>query len=246
MRLVTLFRNCGLELMTKILAIDASTERCSVALLQNGQVLEKVNDTPRAHAGCLLPMVDEVLAEGGCGLQQLSAIAFGAGPGSFTGLRICLGVVQGLSFGANLPVIGISSLEAMAYAAHKRYPQFDYLMPAIDARMNEVYWAGYKVSEGKLELFQSPQATSVAEVDNHLATWLKGKEVVGIGSGWGLLMESRDLLTEMNPRFWPQAAAVASLAHDAYDAGDYTDAMAAEPIYLRTEISWKKRQRIRR
>src|SRR5690606_30223147 len=99
-------------------------------------------------------------------------------------------------------------------------------------------------SGGKLAQRQEPQVISVPQMDNELAPWLQGGEAVGIGTGWGLL-ESKNLLAEVNVQFWPQAAAIAHLGLEAFEAGAYTDAMAAEPIYLRNEISWKKRQRIR-
>lgn len=240
--------------MTSILALDASTELCSVALLHGDNLIERVSDLPRSHAARLLPMVDEVLAEGECSLRQLDAIAFGAGPGSFTGLRICIGVVQGLAFGANLPVVAVSSLEAMAFMAQKQYPESTHIIPAIDARMKEIYWAAYTSSNGNstgLESVIAPQVSSVIATDANLKAWLSeknglsDKSTIGVGSGWALLQQSRTLLSNCRDDFYPRAAAVAKLGEAAFYNGAYTDAMSAEPIYLRTEISWKKRERIR-
>lgn len=232
--------------MTTILALDASTELCSVALMREGVLLEKVSSTPRSHANRLLPMIDDVLAQGALSLKQLDAIAFGAGPGSFTGLRICVGIVQGLAFGANLPVVAVSSLESMAYAAQRRYPTLRYVVPAIDARMGEIYSAAYTLSGSAPEMVIAPQVTAVANLDITLSEWLSGKDAVGVGSGWALLQQSAGALSQCETDLWPQAGAVASLAENAFLRGAYTDAMGAEPVYLRTEISWKKRTRIRR
>lgn len=232
--------------MTKILALDASTELCSVALWQNGNILERVSTAPRSHANRLLPMVEEVLAESGLALKQLDAIAFGAGPGSFTGLRICAGIVQGLAFGANLRVVAVSSLQAMAMAAHRQYPQSPQVVPAIDARMGEIYWARYELTPSEPETLEHPQVTPVAELDASFLQLLRGADTVGVGSGWELLGTSRKLLSQCSTHVWPQAGAIAQLADGAFQRGEHTDAMGAQPVYLRTEISWKKRERIRR
>jgi tRNA threonylcarbamoyladenosine biosynthesis protein TsaB len=231
--------------MTNILALDASTELCSVALLQGDKVLEMMSDKPRSHADRLLPMVDELLADAGCSLAQIDAIGFGAGPGSFTGLRICLGVVQGLAFGTGLPVVAVSSLEAMALAASEQESESGLLIPAIDARMNEVYWAVYEQSAGGLQIVAVPQVSGIAQAEQNISTLLAGRDATGVGTGWALLKASQGALVRLEENVWPQASAVAKLAKASFEAGNYADAMAAEPIYLRTEISWKKRDRIR-
>ncbi len=242
--------------MTNILALDASTEHCSVALFigdkvtggTSDQIIEKVSDLPRSHADRLLPMVDQVLAEGQCSLQQLDAIAFGAGPGSFTGLRICIGIVQGLAFGADLPVVAVSSLEAMALMARERYADTNtsLIVPAIDARMQEIYWAAYSFSDVQPEIAVAPRVLPVAATDRELSSLLDGKDAIGVGSGWPLLQQGGVLLKYCENNFYPGASAIAKLGQVAYHAGASTDAIKAEPIYLRTGISWKKRERIRR
>src|SRR5690606_10081736 len=131
--------------MTHILALDSATDACSVALYRDGEVTSLFELAAKSHTQRLLPMVDELLQSADCTLKDLDAIAFGRGPGSFTGLRICLGIVQGLAFGANLPVIPVSTLAAMASGFWREPAQYSALplplLVALDARMDEIYWA---------------------------------------------------------------------------------------------------------
>ena len=132
----------------KILALDTATEACSAALLSgDGSVYERHDIAPRRHAELILPMVDGILTEAGLGLNDLDAIAFGRGPGAFTGVRIAAGVTQGLALGAGLPVIPVSSLAALAQPALGKAA---IVLPAIDARMGEVYWAAYESDQDGL------------------------------------------------------------------------------------------------
>ncbi len=128
----------------KILAIDTVTEGCSAALLIGEEIVEQFEVTPRGHTQKILPMVDQLLAESGHKLGELDAIAFDRGPGSFTGLRITAGVVQGLAYGADLPVVAVSSLAALA-RAHHQATGATFVLSAIDARMGEVYWGAYRI-----------------------------------------------------------------------------------------------------
>ncbi|HAS63934.1 MAG TPA: tRNA (adenosine(37)-N6)-threonylcarbamoyltransferase complex dimerization subunit type 1 TsaB, partial [Vibrio sp.] len=130
----------------KILALDTATENCSVALLVNDQVYVRSEVAPRDHTKKILPMVDEVLKEAGVTLAELDALAFGRGPGSFTGVRIGIGIAQGLAFGADLPMIAVSTLEAMAQGSY-RVSGATEVAAAIDARMSEVYWGRYRRQE---------------------------------------------------------------------------------------------------
>ena len=130
--------------MTKLLAIDTSTEACSAALGIGGDVRERYEFAPRQHAELILPMVDALLAEGQIKLKDLDGLAFGRGPGAFTGVRIATGVIQGLAFGAGLPVVPVSSLAALAQGAA---PGHSSIMSAFDARMGEVYWGAFAVDK---------------------------------------------------------------------------------------------------
>lgn len=128
---------------TRILAIDTATEACSVALWNNGEKHALFEICPREHTQRILPMVQQVLAESGVTLNQLDALAFGRGPGSFTGVRIGIGIAQGLAMGAELPMIGVSTLATMAQGAF-RVTGATQVLAAIDARMGEVYWGQYQ------------------------------------------------------------------------------------------------------
>ena len=132
--------------MTRILAIDAATEGCSVALYQDGKIEAVRSVSPQGHTRLLLPYIDDVLKKSGLRLSDLDAVACGRGPGSFTGVRISVSMAQALAFGAEKPLIGIVDLEAMALRAHKETGS-QYVVSAIDARMGEVYLGIYEISE---------------------------------------------------------------------------------------------------
>ncbi len=225
----------------KLLAIDSSTEACSVAVSQQGEVLERYQLAPREHTQKLLPMVDQLLSEAGLSLQQLDAIAFARGPGSFTGLRVCLSVVQGLAYGAELPVVAVSSLAALAQTGFDRQQNAEHntLVAALDARMNEVYWAAYQRVNGLAvaiteEKLSAPELLSISELE---AT---GKVLL---LGPGFVYSERMSLpgnSKVETDILPHAAAVARLGVALFQAGEYGPADQAVPIYLRDEITWKK------
>lgn len=236
--------------MSRILALDTSSDACSVALLADNSVDERFSQVPREHTKRLLPMVDEILADHQLTLSQVDAIAFGRGPGSFTGLRICLGVVQGLAFGADLPVIPVSTLQAMALGAQLQYgfAAQDRILVALDARMNEVYWCEYEVADKDTaqlkhatdEFVMAPEA-----VTEQIAVLGAGVNRHAIGPGWhydaltGIQTATQDLDA------CPHAADISRLALPLFTAGDVVSAMDAQPVYLRDTVAWKKRQRIR-
>ena len=219
----------------KILALDTSTDACSAALWTDGAVVERF-ETGRQHSERILPMVHEVLAEAGLVLTQLDAIAFGRGPGSFTGLRISAGVTQGLAFGANLPVVPVSSLAALAQGVDASK-----VLAAIDARKNQVYWAVYqRNSQGIVELVDKESV--VAPYDVKLP---EGKDWVGAGSGWdeyaAVLMERLiDHATEWRPQCFPRARFVAQLGAEAQEKNASLTPELALPVYLRDEVALKR------
>lgn len=239
--------------MPSILAIDTSTDACSVALMANGEIHDIVSLIPREHTQRLLPMVAQLLAEHQLTLKQLDAIAFGCGPGSFTGLRICLSTVQGLAYGADLPLIAVSSLEALAAGAMRQcaIATSELIVPVIDARMDEVYWCCYQRNEEQLQPLTEEQVTTPTDCVLALSDYVSDlTRIVAVGSGWhyAVLAESHALqskLLKVDIKSYPSAQDVAQLALNQYQRGDLLHPIAAEPRYLRNEISWKKRQRIR-
>lgn len=221
--------------MPRLLALDSSTEACSVALIDGDVLCERYIEAPREHMLRLLPMVDEVLAERGLALRDLDAIAFARGPGSFTGLRICLGLVQGLAFGAELPVIPVSTLAALAQTVAQQQPDA-FILSAIDARMDEVYWGLFRVNDAGLVEAVGDEHLSAPEQVVHAgagAAWL------GVGSGWQYRPRIRDDdFTRIYENALPSARAVAQLAMPLWLAGAAiaVDAEQALPVYLRDKV----------
>jgi tRNA threonylcarbamoyladenosine biosynthesis protein TsaB len=223
----------------KIIAIETSTEFCSVALWQDGVVTEKSENVGQKHSEILMAMLDAVLTEAGVALAQLDGIAFGAGPGSFTGVRIACGVTQGLALGANLPVIGICTLQALAQGSGK-----DKVIAALDARMAEVYFAVYEKHAGVWQTVCAPclclpQATPTVE----------GKDWQGAGSGFaahGSVLQARyeGQFSAIDAACVPQARAIAELAAPLFTSGKGLDAALAMPLYLRDKVALKTSERL--
>lgn len=226
----------------KLLAIDSSTEACSVAIMQGSEIIECWEIAPREHTRKLLPMVDSLLARSSLSLSQLDAIAFASGPGSFTGLRVCISVVQGLAFGADLPVVPISSLATLAQSAvdQQRVPAGAWILAALDARMEEVYWATYQQSGGLVEALgeeslSAPEAVQVTEL-------CIGQQLIGVGPGFTYAKRVPCMreLASIEQDILPRASAAIRLAEVAYRKGDFCQADQAIPSYLRDEVAWKK------
>jgi tRNA threonylcarbamoyladenosine biosynthesis protein TsaB len=194
-------------------------------------------------------MVDQLLRKAGCSLADLDAIAFGRGPGSFTGLRICLGVVQGLAFGARLPVIPVSTLAAMALA-HQRSGALESALPclvALDARMEEVYWALYGTPPKGTSpcLLNKEQVMAPGSVAGDAQVVALNGQFVALGSGWHYQDLAAIRPAVCLQSVYPQAEHVALIAVESWSRGEYQTVMDAEPVYLRDQVSWQKRQRIR-
>ena len=223
--------------MTNRLAIETATEACSVALLVEGEVEERYEVAPRQHAVLLLPFVESVLATAGLGLGELDAIAFGCGPGSFTGLRIAAGMTQGLAFGADLPVVPVSTLAALAQGTVGQHGA-KAVLAVLDARMKEVYWGAFRCNHDGLvdalgaEAVSSPQQVRVPTAD----PWS------GAGSGWDRyadVLAKRCALTpaDIFPDQKPHASDVARLAVRAFEQGMAVAAEQAIPVYLRDKVA---------
>lgn len=220
----------------KLLAIDTSTDRCSVALSLDGVVTDRAVVTPRGHADLVLPMVDELLRESAAKLNQLDAIAYGRGPGSFTGIRITVSVVQGLAFGANLPTIGISDLAAVAFAAAEN-PGL--VLAAMDARMGEVYWATYKCepTSGTALLAGGEHVSPPSDVVAEMTTSV----VAGTALKAYPELAERFSAAKLRPDDLPHARSLIRLAETEFRAGRYGPAQEAQPVYLRDRVAAVKR-----
>lgn len=222
----------------KILALDCSTEYCSVALLTGGEYTDRARRAGNRHSELLLPMVDDVLTEGDLALSDLDAIAFGAGPGAFTGLRIACGVAQGLALGANLPVVAVPTLLALAQGTAARR-----VLAALDARMGEVYLAAYEKLDGS---WQTVIAPCLCKPD--AAPPLPGWNWFGAGSGFAV---HGDTLRASYPRelgvvdadAYPEARHIAALAHGEWRAGRTLPASGALPLYIRDKVAFTESER---
>jgi len=216
----------------KLLVVDTSTEWCSAALSLNGHVLARRERAEQRHSSLILPMIDALMKEAGLALRALDGLGYGAGPGSFTGLRIACAATQGLALGADLPVVGVSTLESLAEQSGG-----ERVLTLLDARMAEVYWAAYErtgedwraVVEPRLAL---PDLVFVPE----------GMGWVGVGNGFTVLDAAQHAalaagLARLEEARMPDAEAMLPLALRAFARGDGRDAAEAAPIYLRDKVA---------
>jgi tRNA threonylcarbamoyladenosine biosynthesis protein TsaB len=217
----------------KLIAIDTATERCSVALLLDDRIIERASETPRAHADLVLPMVEAVLAESGLALRQLDGLAYGRGPGAFTGVRIAVGVAQGLAYGAQLATVGISDLAAVA----QQFASPDArILVCMDARMNEVYWGRFETSPDGLV-----QAVTPERVDRPEAVEaLDANIFVGTGFGAYPQLGAGRKATSVHGAALPHAREIARLAAVELRAGRGQPADLAQPVYLRDQVATVK------
>ncbi|MDR2213849.1 MAG: tRNA (adenosine(37)-N6)-threonylcarbamoyltransferase complex dimerization subunit type 1 TsaB, partial [Pseudomonadales bacterium] len=224
--------------MPTIVAHDTSTDACSCALLQDGAVHERFAVIPRQHAKELLPMLRALLLERDLRFEQLDAIAFGRGPGSFTGLRIAAGVTQGLAYAANLPVIPVSTLAALALQAREA-ASGRAILSVIDARIDEVYWALFKQDDESnapcligIEQLTKPEVIEIAAVHGPL---------LAVGSGLALAERFPATLRERCavrlPHEYPRAGAIARIAGVLDESGVRVRPQDCEPVYLRDQVA---------
>ena len=223
--------------MTTLLALDTATEACSVALLHNGQVFSRYAVIPRLHAQRILPMISDVLAEARITKSAVEAIAFGRGPGAFTGLRIAVGVVQGLAFGLDKPVLPVSNLAAIAQRAYREHGA-QQVAVAIDARMDEVYWGCYTLLDGEMCL-QNVEAVLPPE-RAELPRTAQG-EWFAAGTGWQAYAERIAVpVYASDAQLLPHAEDILTLAQGMWQRGEAIRAQSAQPIYLRDQVATPK------
>lgn len=214
--------------MTTLLAIETSTETASIALLSQGRVICRELSGVQTHSQGVLPAIQEILKEAGIALKQCDAIAFGCGPGAFTGVRTACGIVQGLAFGADLPILPIVSLHAMAESARGAQSEADMLC-VLDARMGEVYWAHYRYQRQAWSQVTGPTLSTVEQV----LVYMKSNEVaLVLGHGLAGHFASDKSVNKM-----PHAEQVARLAAIDFSMARQVDAAQAQPLYLRNKIA---------
>ncbi|MEJ2464841.1 MAG: tRNA (adenosine(37)-N6)-threonylcarbamoyltransferase complex dimerization subunit type 1 TsaB [Candidatus Thiodiazotropha sp.] len=223
----------------KLLAIETATEACSAALLIDGDIELRYAIKPRGHSELILSMMDELLAEAELKPNQLDAMAFGRGPGSFTGVRIATGIVQGAAFAADLPVVPVSTLAALAQRAYRQKGEPS-LLPAYDARMGELYWAAYRIGDDGLVRLVIDEEVATAE---RVRLPLDG-DWYGVGSGWsvsGKVLAERlgEELLGYQAEMFCSAFDVAQLAASAFDQGLAVAPETALPVYLRNQVAKK-------
>lgn len=241
----------------KLLALETATEHCSVAIWQRDaagqlQILARRQHAPRQQTELILPMVDELLAESGLALTQLTALAYSCGPGAFTGVRIAAAVAQGLAFGADLPVVPVSSLQTLAQAAYRQHGARA-VLAAFDARMQEIYAGAYALDANGLMQAITPEvagapanlpAALVTAWAAYLAEYEQSSGVVSVaaGSGWATYGDSLTqtfTVQQIYADLAPDAEDLATLAVAAVQAGKAVAPELALPVYLRDDV-WKK------
>ena len=217
----------------KLLAFDTSTEACSAALYNDGEINSQFEIAPRRHAELILPMIDQLLAEAECSINNLDAIAFGRGPGAFTGVRIAAGITQGLAFSAGIPVIPVSSLAMLAQAVTN---QAEFIVAVIDARMHEIYFGLYKSGE-VVTLMDEEQviAPSDIKINNVSGCY-------GTGSGWityETILKNKlgDRLQGYDGTRYPDARAMLPIAIQEFRNGNLHKPEEAIPVYLRDKVT---------
>ena len=224
----------------RLLAFETATRRLSVALWQDGELIERAEDCPNGGSERLLPWVHELLAEAGVALAQIDGIAFGAGPGGFTGLRLACGVTQGLAYGLDVPVLPVSTLEALALASGERE-----VWACLDARMNEVYGAAYRVEGDTVTQLMAPVCLppAVSPAPTFAGGW-------GVGDGFAaygpLLLARKPDLKGVRADVFPTAAAVLRLAAPGFSRGMGVAAALAQPIYVRDKVALTTAERMAR
>ncbi len=227
----------------KILALDTSTEVCSIALQIGDEVVARFDDSGQKNTDIILPLIDQLMAEAGLKPQALDAIAFARGPGSFTGVRVATGIAQGIAFAADLPVAAISTLAMLAQGAYEATGQ-SRICTINDARMKEVYASAYefdsvgRAAEVLAERVCKPEALETL-------TWNDG---LLVGTGWGAYGDKLESLLsatqfKIDQGIKPEARYLLSIAKGMQERGELVSAEQALPVYLRNNVAKKKGER---
>lgn len=233
--------------MLKILSIDTSTDACSAALLAGPQVIERFQIASQQHDQLILQMVDDVLSQAQYSLTDLDAIALARGPGSFIGLRIAISVAQGLAFGADLPIVSVSTLQTLAQGAldYAYANQAQVIIAAIDARMKEIYWDAFLVGakDDIVESAAQEQVCPPIHMLSNLPPRIQGLRTIGVGNGWQY-KEANTSTEALYPNpieiykdCYPRASEVARLGKEAFINGEQLCPSGLSPVYIRNQVA---------
>jgi tRNA threonylcarbamoyladenosine biosynthesis protein TsaB len=226
----------------KLLAVETSTEACSAALFIDGEVRERFELAPQKHTRLILPMIDSLMADAGLKPQQLDALAFSRGPGSFTGVRIATGVIHGIALGTDLPIVPVSTLAAIAQDFFDHNDE-DVAFVAMDARMDEIFWGVYqRDAQGYAELVGEEAVTPAEQIE------FPDLNGIGIGSGWGVYPQELTArlagrVSRYQAELLPRAGAIARLGARGYEQGLAVPVEQAMPVYLRDKVAKKESER---
>jgi tRNA threonylcarbamoyladenosine biosynthesis protein TsaB len=228
----------------RILALDTATENCSAALLIDGRLSVRERLLPRGHAAHILPMIEELLGESGTPLASLSAVAFGRGPGAFTGVRLAASVTQGLAYAAGLAVVGVSDLRAVAQRLFGLVPAVGRVVVLNDARMHEVYWGCFERAADGLAAPAGEERVGPPESVRLPEPWIQGGEEArawAAGTGLAAYPELKGRLGAAlggaREDLLPCAGDIARLAVPEVLSGRLEPAEAALPVYLRDKVT---------
>lgn len=218
-----------------VLALETSTEICSAALAAGGRIRERTLTVPREHTRHILGQVDELLGEAGLAAGDLAAVAFGRGPGTFTGVRVATALAQGLAVAHGRPLLPVSSLAALAWRAW-RERQVSPVLAVMDARLEEVYWAMFEIGAGDVSVLSPESLSTPAELLAQLPSLPGGWQ--GAGSGWSLpgMRPGAEPGMAVDSGLRPDARSVLELALQDFRAGRVADFEQAQPTYLRHPV----------
>ena len=227
-----------------IVVIDTATEACSVAVQYQDKVIGQFSVCPQQQSVTILPMLAQVLDDAGLAKQDIQGIGFGHGPGSFTGVRIALGMTQGLALGLNVPVVGMSTLATLAQEAFTSQQTLTDVYAAIDARMNEVYFAHYQVQQSMAVLVGKECVISPTEafstLPENIHSQISDSHIALVGTGWEAYPELSQLVSSPIDITLPNALYMLPLVAQQFTMGNGQAIEEVEPVYLRDTVTWKK------
>ena len=224
----------------RILAIESSAKAASIAVTENGSLVSQFfQSSALTHSRTLLCMAQDLLSNLELKLSDIDSIAVAKGPGSFTGVRVAVSAAQGLALGLDIPLTGVSSLAALAQGALKEQPDAKLALSAIDARMGEVYFALFAKSVQGLQVLYEESVLSPEAASAKVQELISEQRVVTAGTGIELL-RAAGLNCAAPAVLFPDPCSIIELGQEYIAQGWICDAQAAQPVYIRNEVTWKK------